>query len=70
MRKSIISQLAEEKNKTVVKLLVDAFDKHGNMEAVAREFGVDKSTVSISLLRAGLKCKTIVVPRYPGGKAV
>jgi predicted transcriptional regulator len=66
MRKSIISRLAEEKNTSVVKLLVDAFDKHGNMEDVARELGVDKSTVSVSIMRAGLKCKTIVVPKYKG----
>ena len=66
MKRSIITLIADSKHTTTEQLLVDLFNKYGNMPAVARELGVTQSTVSVSLMRAGLKCKTVVVPKYTG----
>lgn len=68
MRKPVLESLAVKQNKTVGQMLTEMFDKHGSLSEVARELKVTPSTVSISLMRAGLKCKTVIVPRTQEGQ--
>jgi hypothetical protein len=60
MRKGVIRELAQKANKPVDQFLIEAFQKYGSNGAVANALGVDKSTISLWLLRANLESHTIV----------
>ena len=70
MARAIVAKIASERGQTTNKMLIELFDKHGSMSGVARELNVNQSTVSVAVMRAGLKCKTVLVPRYPSGKSM
>lgn len=68
MTRAIVAKIASERGQTPAKMLIELFDKHGSMSGVARELNVNQSTISIALMRAGLKVKSVAVPRYPSEK--
>lgn len=63
MSKSTIDRIAREQKKPTDQFITELFNRHGSVTAVAVALGISKSTVSISVMRAGLECKTIVVPK-------
>lgn len=63
MRNGKISAMAEKVGLSQRSYLIDQFNRHGSLTAVAEALKVDPSTVSLTVLRSGLKLKTILVPR-------
>jgi len=63
MAKPKIVNIAEQRGQSVEQLLQEMFKEFGSQTAVAHALGVDQSTISLWLMRAGLRTKTVLVPR-------
>ncbi len=63
MKKNKLITAAQERGMKPDKMLIELFDQYGNMTAVARDLQMDKSTLSLSVMRCGLELKTVLVPR-------
>jgi hypothetical protein len=55
MAKSKMKLTAEQYGKPLRQVLIDLFEKHGSIRPVAKELGVQQSTVSYWLLRERLE---------------
>lgn len=53
--------IEQERGKKIDEILIDLFQRHGNVYLVANELGVSQSTISTWLMRLGMEIRSIVV---------
>jgi transposase-like protein len=58
-----MEQIAEEKGKPIRQILQEEFEKHGSQVAVAKELGINQSTLSYWLLKLNLEQRSVLVER-------
>lgn len=58
-----IRQIEDREGRPFRDILIDAYLKHGDQIKVARALGVSQTTVSLWVMRLGLREKTVLVPR-------
>lgn len=61
--RSKMQDIEAEKGKPIRDVLSNLYSIHGKQKFVANELGIDQSTLSIWLVKLGLREKTILVPR-------
>jgi len=60
-----LEELARKQGKSVREILQELFQKHGTQAQVAKQLGVNQSTVAYWLLKLNLKQQVILVDREP-----
>lgn len=63
MPPSKIEELEHQEGRPIREILQEMFEKHGSQAKVAKELGVNQSTVSYWLLKLGLEQKTVLVEK-------
>lgn len=65
-----MKQVAAEKGKPIREVLQEMFAEYGSQSAVAKELGINQSTLSYWLLKLGLEQQTVLVDRRPTRRIV
>lgn len=58
-----MKHIEQERGKPIAAVLAELFDQYGSQVAVANELGINQGTLSMWLLRLGLKQHTVLVER-------
>jgi transcriptional regulator with PAS, ATPase and Fis domain len=57
-----MKEIEEREKKPIKQILIDAYLRHGEQKVVADALGVSQTTISLWLMRLGLKQRVILVP--------
>lgn len=57
--------LQEKEGRPIREILAELFQKHGSQAQVARELGINQSTLNYWLLKLNLEQRTVLVDREP-----
>jgi predicted transcriptional regulator len=63
-----ITEIEEREGKSIEQILTDLFNEHNSQREVAKQLGINQSTVSYWLVKLGLRQKTILVPIETKGR--
>lgn len=63
MKTRTMRQIEIERGKPIADVLRELFEQHGSQVAVANALGIDQSTLSLWLIRLGLKQSVVLVRR-------
>jgi len=66
---NIFQQIEEREKKPMVEVLRERYEQYGSQKEVAKSLGVSQPTISLWLVRVGLKEKSIVVPKQEATRA-
>lgn len=61
-RVSKMQQIETQKGKPIEDIITELYEKHGSQTAVAAELGIAQGTLSVWLVKLGLKEKLVVIP--------
>jgi len=60
---SKIKSIEQEKGKSIQDILIELYETHGNLYAIADELGTSQGTISLWIMKHGLEFKTTLVKK-------